>query len=392
MTTKVNQISDGMKVLIPAMEKRSALAAARSLGRKGIEVIGSSENKRNPGFFSKYCAKKYLYRSPCLDVAGYIDDIFEIIKKEKPDLFMPVNEETLLPLLKRRADLEKIIALPLSNNEVMEKVLNKKSATEIAENLNIPCPKKADNLSQAKFPLIARPTVSARITDNRVVSEKLFYVNSLKEAESIDASQYFFQEYFPGGGYGFYALFDSGRPLAYFMMKRLHEVPFTGGPSSLRESVYEEKLKEYGLRILSELKWHGLAMVEFRRDERDGNFKFIEINGRLWGSLALSINAGVDFPYLLCQMAKGEKIQEVFDYKKGVKGRWLAGDASYLFSVLFKKKVDKRPSRFKALVKFFNFFPENICYDYFAKDDLKPAFANLWLSFPKLFKKIILWR
>jgi len=381
-----------MKVLIPAMEKRSALAAARSLGRKGIEVIGCSDEKTNPGFYSKYCAKKYLYRSPCRDVAGYVDDIFEIIEKEKPDLFMPVNEETLLPLLERRNDLEKLISLPLPGNETFEIVLNKKRATEIAKNLNIPCPKDANDLSQTNFPLIARPIVSAQIAGNEVVSEKLFYVNSFKEAKSIDASRYFLQEYFPGTGYGFYALFDNGKPLTYFMMKRLHEVPFTGGPSSLRESVYEEKLKEYGLKILTELKWHGLAMVEFRRDERDGSFKFIEINGRLWGSLALSICAGVDFPYLLCQMVKGEKVAETFDHKKGVKGRWLTGDASYLFSVFFKKKVDKRPSRFKALVQFFNFFQKNTCYDYFVKDDLKPAFANLWLSFLKLFKKAILWK
>ena len=381
-----------MKVLIPAMEKRSALAAARSLGRKGIEVIGCSEDKRNPGFFSKYCAKKHLYRSPCLDVAGYIDDVFEIIKKEKPDLFMPVNEETLLPLLEKRAELEGLVNLPLPQNDILEKAFNKKKATEIAASAGIPCPKIVKDPSSSNFPLIARPRLSRQIEDNKVVSEKLFYINSLKEAESIDPNRYFLQEYFPGSGYGFYALFDNGRPLAYFMMKRLHEVPFTGGPSSLRESVYDEELKEYRLNILKELKWHGLAMVEFRRDEKDGSFKFIEINGRLWGSLALSICSGADFPYLLCQMVNGDKVAETFDYKKGIKGRWLAGDVSYLLSVLFKKKVDKRPSRPKALIQFFNFFQKNTCYDYFVKDDLKPAFVNLWLLFLKPFKKIISWK
>jgi hypothetical protein len=91
-------------------------------------------------------------------------------------------------------------------------------------------------------------------------------------------------------------------------------------------------------------------------------------------------------------MVNGDEVAEVFDYKKGVKGRWLAGEASYLLSVIFGKKVDGRPSRLKAISEFFNFFRKNTCYDYFVKDDLKPAFVNLWLLFLKPFKKIISWK
>ena len=46
-----------IKVLVPAMERRGALAAARSLGKKGIEIIGCSHKKQAAGFFSKYCQK-----------------------------------------------------------------------------------------------------------------------------------------------------------------------------------------------------------------------------------------------------------------------------------------------------------------------------------------------
>ena len=43
-------------------------------------------------------------------------------------------------------------------------------------------------------------------------------------------------------------------------------------------------------------RWHGVAMVEFKRDERDDTPRLMEINGRFWGSLQLAIDAGVDFP------------------------------------------------------------------------------------------------
>jgi len=372
-----------MRVLIPAMEKRSALVAARSLGKRGIEIIGCSDKRCNPGFFSKYCHKKYLYRSPFSDVRGYLDDIKKIIEKEKPEVFLPINEETLLPLLEHREELEKIIKLPLPPNEILAKASNKILAGEVVKLLNIPCPKEG-----REFPLVARPIQSRRIEGNEIVADKLFYIRSKKDLSQIDLERYFLQEYLPGQGYGFYALFDRGNPKAYFMMRRIHEVPFTGGPSSLRESIYDENLKEYGLRILEALNWHGVAMVEFRKDKRDGDFKFIEINGRLWGSLALAYYAGVDFPWLLFQLAQGEKIQEKFDYKLGIRCRWLFGDVSYLLSVLFGRKIDWRPSRLKAILEFFNFFQKDLHYDYFTKDDLKPALMNL-LFFPiKVFKKL----
>jgi protein-tyrosine-phosphatase len=55
-------------------------------------------------------------------------------------------------------------------------------------------------------------------------------------------------------------------------------------------------------------------MVEFKLDER-GQHWLMEINPRLWGSLALSIDAGVNFPLGLLQIARGEQPPAQPDYK-----------------------------------------------------------------------------
>ena len=380
-----------MKVLIPAMEKRSSLIAARSLGKKGIEVIGCSYTKQASGFFSKYCHKKYIYCSPLLNVNRYLQDIKKIIDKEKPYLFLPVNEETLTPLLRERNYFESKIKLPLPNNEILEKTINKIESIKLAKSLNIPYPRLIKNhlFKEISYPVVVRPIYSRKIEENKIIAKKLFYAFSEKELSCFSDSDFFFQEYIPGQGYGFYALFDRGNPKAYFMMRRIHEVPFTGGPSSLRESIYDEKLKEYGLRILKHLQWHGVAMVEFRKDIRDNKFKFIEINPRLWGSLGLAIYAGIDFPYLLLKLAQEERIKENFIYRVGVRSRWLFGDFSYLFSVFLKKKIDRRPSRMRTFLDFFKFFEKDLIYDYFQKDDIKPALVEILVSFQKLFKKFL---
>ena len=246
-----------------------------------------------------------------------------------------------------------------------------------------------NDFKNVSYPLIVRPKYSRGLEKDRITAKKLFYAFSSNDLSSLSDIDFFCQEYIPGQGYGFYALFDRGTPKAFFMLKRINEVPFTGGPSSLRESVYEEKLKEYGLKILKELQWHGVAMVEFRKDKRDNCFKFIEINPRIWGSLTLSIKAGIDFPYLLVKMAQSKEIEDSFDYRVGTKCRWLFGDFSHLFSVFFGRKIDWRPSRLKTLYRFFKFFGKDLHYDYFQKDDLRPAMVEILFSFGKLFKKIL---
>jgi len=43
-------------------------------------------------------------------------------------------------------------------------------------------------------------------------------------------------------------------------------------------------------------------MVEFKHSRRTGAWALMEINSRFWGSLPLSLAAGVDFPRYLYEM------------------------------------------------------------------------------------------
>ena len=92
-------------------------------------------------------------------------------------------------------------------------------------------------------------------------------------------------------------LLSRGRAVALFSHRRLRERPPWGGVSVLSESIALcPDARDYAHSLLDDLGWHGVAMVEFKRDARDGVPKLMEINGRFWGSLQLAIDAGVDFP------------------------------------------------------------------------------------------------
>ncbi|MGD8346712.1 MAG: ATP-grasp domain-containing protein, partial [Lysobacterales bacterium] len=48
----------------------------------------------------------------------------------------------------------------------------------------------------------------------------------------------------------------------------------------------------------------------------------LEVNGRFWGTMDLSVAAGMDFPVLACRMARDGDIPEQMDYRAGLRYRW----------------------------------------------------------------------
>src|SRR5437867_3035547 len=74
-------------------------------------------------------------------------------------------------------------------------------------------------------------------------------------------------------------------------------------------------------------------MVEFR-DDGAGEPCLMEVNGRFWGSLALAIASGVDFPMLWVGLLCGERVDPPARYEIGVTVRWLWGDVKRLCYIL----------------------------------------------------------
>lgn len=151
------------------------------------------------------------------------------------------------------------------------------------------------------------------------------------------------QERVVGPGLGVFLLAWDGRTLAAFAHRRIREKPPTGGVSVYRESVaVEPDLRAYSEQLLEHFRWRGAAMVEFKRDTRTGTAYLMEINGRLWGSLQLAIDAGVDFPAFLVEAALGAPRAEVGSFREGIRCRWLWGDVDHLLWML------KTPRRVRA--------------------------------------------
>jgi len=116
-------------------------------------------------------------------------------------------------------------------------------------------------------------------------------------------------------------------------------------------------------------------MVEFKVS-CDGTPFLMEVNARFWGSLQLAIDAGVDFPWLLYQLATGRTPDTIECYKVGIKNRWLVGDVAHLRKLFFASQM-AFSQKWQSLTNFVNLLDRDTKYEVNRWNDLKPFLFEL---------------
>lgn len=330
-----------MKILILDGANQNTLAIVRYLGKhKDLELHVIGYNKLSLAFYSKYCRKKFIIPSPKKSPDGFYRELLKVIKQEKYDMLMPVGFSSFDVCMKHREEIENITKVVLTTNESFDLASSKLKTYRFAQENGIPCPKtyfldKREDIRtlDAPFPIV----IKAPFEMGKNVVEYAHNKEELVTKFEKMCTDYGFtepnlpvvQQYVTGDGYGFFAYYENGKCVRKFMHKRLREYPVTGGASVCAESFYDEKLDEYGEKMLDLVKWNGPAMVEFKKHS-DGEYKLMEINPKFWGSLELALAAGVEFPYYLVQYVRGEKVEKRSDYRQ-VRFQWLINGELFHF-------------------------------------------------------------
>jgi len=381
-----------MSVLVTDAGGNHALAVVRSLGRRGIRVAAADSAWCAKASFSRYCATRAVYPSATHGIAGFLSGLLRLLERLKPALLFPMTERTIMALLAGRAAVESRVTIaPLPPDGALCVAFDKEETLRLARSLGIPVPRtisprSLDDLAAVRdsivYPAVIKPRRSEFATlDDRIIpggtAAYCFDPGDLAArylAVHRRALLPLIQEFIPGPGYGVSVLCVHGTIRALFAHRRLRTIRPTGSGSSLRESVPPPPdMVEAARALLGTLRWHGVAMVEFKLDPRDGRPKLMEINGRFWNSLPLAVAAGVDFPFLLYSLATEGDVPECFEYRPGVRCRWLVGDAQHLAGVLRGRPAgwpDAFPQRGRSVADFMKFVGRDLHYD------------DLWLSDP----------
>ncbi len=375
-------------------EERVALAVTRSLGRRGVPVSVAAARSDPLAGASRHATRRILMPSPMSAPDALAAELEALARREPGQVWFPLTDASLAVVDAARDRLAGAL-LPIPSAEALAQAWDKGRLLEVARTVGVESPRtwSPGDVDQVRslapaldYPVVLKPRRSRHRTAHGLIEGRVAYVHSAAELvpawETLSARipDPLIQERIPGYGMGIFLLADHGRVLARFAHRRLREKPPSGGVSVLSESIaVPPELAAAAERLLAALEWHGVCMIEFKVDARDGRPRLMEMNPRFWGSLALAIAAGVDFPWLLYQLAVGETPLPVTNYRVGTRLRWELGDLDHLLIRL--RARDSRdlppdtPSRLRAVAAFLNPFAGQ--GEVFRASDPGPALCEL---------------
>jgi predicted ATP-grasp superfamily ATP-dependent carboligase len=388
-----------IRALVTDGGQRPALAITRSLGRRGMSVLVGERTESSLASSSKYCAGHVTYPSPEQEQQSFERFLLAFARRGEADVIVPVTDVAMHAVASNHDALRHHCAAACPPFTAFETVTNKWSLFQLASRCGVPVPATCmvesggdlrARLCGIKYPAVIKSTRSRVHAGNGWLPTTVYYAQSSDEVSRLYdrvewLSRYpsLIQQRIVGPGLAIFVLFDHGELLTSFAHRRLREKPPSGGASVLCESVaVDPRLRDYAVRLLGPLGWHGVAMLEFKQDRLSGDAFLMEVNGRFWGSLELAIAAGVDFPYLTCQLATGKRPVAPPAYRIGVKNRWLLGDLDHLFIRLAHRTrdlnlADSFPSKLQTLRDFLKFVEPELHYEILSSDDPAPFLYEL---------------
>jgi len=342
------QGSGSPRVLVLDADMVPALTISRSLSRKQCTVHVGSHTAKPLSSFSNAVSACFQYPDPLAATEAFVDWLVEHTHNHHYDLVIPVTERTLVAISKRRERFERVrIAMP--DRQSLEIALDKSQTLALADSLGVPRPQGvtitspeelADLQGQLKFPLVLKPARSIGATHSGASHLQVSYAFDANElasgcAHALRFGPVLLQEYFPGVGVGIELIAKRGKILYAFQHRRMHEVPLTGGGSSLRKSeAVMPQLLEASSQLIAALTWDGVAMVEFKLNPESLEFSLMEINGRFWGSLPLAVASGADFPAMLLDMELTGDVTPSKPYRNQLYCRLLSRDLHWYEAIV----------------------------------------------------------
>ncbi|MCA9467743.1 MAG: ATP-grasp domain-containing protein [Nitrospira sp.] len=379
-----------------------ALTVARSLSKKGI-IVDLLRINRSVADYSLCIHEIVDFQGFTSNVDGTYSKLKQHLKKNDYDLVIPITDAANEICQNYYCDLLSVSKIAMASPSSLQLLTNKGKLLDLCAKLEIPFPNSyvvrcSQDLQflermELKFPLYLKPEKSVKIINNRILTFNVSKVYTLKEMiEFCMLNQLsvpvIIQENVNGPGVGVYLIAQFGEVLTMVAQRRLHE-PIGGGPGSFRESfLVPEPLSYWTKKLVRETDYTGIAMFEFKGF--DQNWHIMEVNGRFWGSLPLTVNSGLDLPYWLTLMhTQSEQFSHLVfpNVPKPRFQRNLKRDLGWLVLSLIKS-----PSRWSVALNWIrglrNFFKGTEQIDFFSVRDPIPFLYDWFALLMRFWRRI----
>jgi len=406
-TKRVSRFLRGVTADLPPVlvlgVSANGLSFVRSLGRKGIPVV-AIDSVLLPGMYSRYCKRVIL--PDVIDNERTWTDFLRAVGESLPckGVIIPTSDAHVLFLSRNRSDLCSYFGFALAEEEVLEKITNKRLQYEFAESCGIPIPRtyspqdirEIDSVVDTfNYPCLLKPYQShlwRKYAENKEKygGKKLAVVNTPEELLRTYGEMaksgvgIMVQERIPGGDDQFYGLLtyfnENSEPLAIFTKRKLRQTGMGYGDGSFQVSIWEPTVAELGIRLLRSMKYRGLAGIEFKKDPRDGQFKLIEVNPRSVTAEGMAVKSGVDIPYIAYLDIIGRKVDVSSSFSEGLK--WVSLEWDFKTFLAYKRH------RMLSFTQWIRSLRGKRDYAIWSRDDPLPFMVMLSRMFRAALRKI----
>jgi D-aspartate ligase len=292
-----------------------ALGVIRSLGRRGVRSVVIDNTPRS-AWFSRYVSQRIKWPGS-MDSEAFVRFLLKIAKTYhlEQSVLYPTQDEAVELVAQNTQSLGQVYRLATQHWDVIRWASDKRLTHHMAQEVGIPYPttwypanEQDLKATELQFPVIIKPAISVRL--QYTLHLKALPAHNWDEllahyrlaARIIKPAEIMVQEIIPGDGYTQYSVgtyCKNGQIVASMTARRTRQYPIDYGlGSSFVEALEVPDITAYAAKLLQFMNVSGMVEVEFKYDQRNQQYKLLDINVRPWGWHTLCIACGLDFPYI----------------------------------------------------------------------------------------------
>lgn len=289
----------------------NGLGLVRALAARGIPTAVITTKPYDIAHRSRYVVS----HAAALDLDERPESLLELVDRRASEwagwALLPSNDEALAALAlhhDRLSSTHTVLAPPW---EVAECFLDKGKMMKLAQSVGVSLPgfygSAAHPAVDLRFPVLVKPVRGYQFAAQ--FGCKLFVAHDCAELDACVARATkanmpcLLYEYIPGSDASVYVycvyVDAKGEPSEGLTMRKLRQSPPFFGVARVAEVVeHNAALRDATVEMAHRVGFRGMVETEFKRDERDGTFRFLEMNGRSILANALLRRAGLDTAWM----------------------------------------------------------------------------------------------
>jgi predicted ATP-grasp superfamily ATP-dependent carboligase len=360
------------------------LGVTRTLGRLGVPVYLVAPDERAPTARSRFTAATFAWNGLPANGGGVVDFLRNLAERlGERALLIPIDDLGPLVLDEHANELSEYFTFQRQPAGLVRALTNKRQMSRLAREHGIATPaiempaSDADVerfLEHSAMPVVLKGAESflpgsGERADLLIASTPEEVRRAYRSMSAGGRANLMLQEYIPGGPdsqWMFNGYFNTrSECLVAFTGRKLRQFPPYTGATSLGVCETNPEVEQMTIRFMREIGYHGVLDLGYRYDERDGQYKLLDVNPRVGSTFRLFVDrsTGLDVVRALYLDLTGQAVPPAAVHEGR---RWVVEPRDLLSSLTYGR--DGRLSARGWLTSFRGV--EEAAW--FARDDLRP--------------------